>query len=118
MYADCYVIPIPKKSIPAYRKLASIAAKVWQEHGALDYKECVGDDLSTHCGLPFPKLAQLKRSESVIFAWIVYKSKAHRDRVNSKVMVDPRIASIAPETMPFDVKRMTYGGFKVLVAAK
>ncbi|MGD9636412.1 MAG: DUF1428 domain-containing protein [Pirellulales bacterium] len=116
-YADCYVIPIPKKSVPAYRKMASVAGKVWREHGALDYKECVGDDLQTKFGIPFAKLAKTKPSETVVFAWIVYKSKAHRDRVNAKVMKDPRITSMGPEKMPFDPKRMSYGGFKVLVDA-
>lgn len=118
MYADCYVIPIPKKGVAAYRKIANIAGKVWREHGALDYKECVADDLNSHCGVPFSKLAGLKRAETVIFAWIVYRTKAQRDRVNAKVMKDPRITSLGPEKMPFDPKRMTYGGFQVLVDAK
>ena len=117
-YADCYVIPLPKKSVAAYRKIASVAGKVWREHGALDYKECVGDDLQTKFGIPFAKLAKAKPSETVVFAWIVYKTKADRDRVNAKVMKDPRISSMGPETMPFDPKRMTYGGFKVLVDPK
>jgi uncharacterized protein YbaA (DUF1428 family) len=116
-YADCYVIPIPKKSVTAYRRIAAKAGKIWREHGALDYKECVGDDLQTKFGIPFAKLAKLKPSETVVFAWIVYKSRAQRDRVNAKVMKDPRIAAMGPEGMPFDPKRMTYGGFKVLVDA-
>lgn len=118
MYADCFVIPIPKKGVPAYKKLATVAKKVWMEYGALDYKECVADDMHPDCGMPFPKLANLKRSETVIFAWVTYKSKAHRNRVNAKVMNDPRLTSIGPDSMPFDVKRMTYGGFKVLVGTK
>jgi uncharacterized protein YbaA (DUF1428 family) len=117
MYADCFVIPIPKRGVPAYKKLATLGKKVWMEHGAVDYKECVADDLNTHCGMPFNKLTNLKRTESVIFAWITFKSKAHRDRVNAKVMKDPRLTSIGPEGMPFDVERMSYGGFKVLVSS-
>lgn len=117
-YADCYVIPIPKKSVPAYRRIATVAGKVWREHGAVDYKECVADDVNTHCGIPFTRLAKTKPSETVVFAWIVYKSKAHRARVNAKVMKDPRITSMGAEKMPFDIKRMTYGGFTVLVDPK
>jgi uncharacterized protein YbaA (DUF1428 family) len=116
-YADCYVIPIPKKSVAAYRRIAAKAGKIWREHGAIDYKECVGDDLQTKFGIPFAKLAKTKPSETVVFAWIVYKSKADRNRVNAKVMKDPRIAAMGPESMPFDPKRMSYGGFKVLVDA-
>jgi uncharacterized protein YbaA (DUF1428 family) len=117
MYADAFVIPVPKRNVAAYRRIATIAGKVWREHGALDYKECVAEDMSTDCGIPFAKLAGCKRGETVIVAWIVYKSRAHRDRVNAKVMKDPRITSIGPKKMPFDMKRMSYGGFKVLVDA-
>jgi uncharacterized protein YbaA (DUF1428 family) len=116
-YVDGFVIPIAKKNVPAYRRIASEASKVWMDHGALEYRECAGDDLNTHCGAPFPKLLRLKPSETVIFAWIVFKSRAHRDRVNAKVMKDPRLANMSPAMMPFDLKRMTYGGFKVLVQA-
>ena len=88
-----------------------------REHGALEYREAMGDDLKVQCGLPFPKLAKIKPGETVVFAWIVYKCGAHRDRVNKKVMSDPRLAGMSPKEMPFDVKRMAYGGFKVFVEA-
>jgi uncharacterized protein YbaA (DUF1428 family) len=116
-YVDGFVLPIPKKNVAAYRRIAAKAGKIWREHGALDYKECVGDDLNIKMGVPFGKLAKLKPSETVVFAYILYKSRAHRDRVNAKVMKDPRLTSMGPEKMPFDVKRMSYGGFKVLVDA-
>lgn len=112
-YVDGFVIPIPKKNLKAYTKIASLAGKVWMEHGALEYRECAGDDLGVPCGMPFSKALKLKPGETVVFAWIVYKSRAHRDQVNAKVMKDPRMAE-AP-ACPFDVKRMTYGGFKTLV---
>jgi uncharacterized protein YbaA (DUF1428 family) len=116
-YVDGFVLAVPKKKLNTYKRMARIASKVWREHGALDYRECVGDDLQTKFGLPFPKLAKLKSGETVVFAWISYKSRAHRDRVNAKVMKDKRItASCDPNNMPFDVKRMAYGGFKVIVA--
>jgi uncharacterized protein YbaA (DUF1428 family) len=115
-YVDGFVIAVPKKNLPAYVKMARVAATVWREHGALDYKECVGDDLNVKMGLPFPKLANVKSNETVVFSYIVFKSRTHRDRVNAKVMKDPRIAASCNEkNMPFDVKRMAYGGFKVLV---
>lgn len=113
-YVDGFVIPVPKKSIAAYRRIARVGAKVWREHGAIDYKECVGDDLNVEFGLPFTKGIKLKPGETVVFAFIVYKSKAHRDRVNAKVMKDPRL-KCDPNAMPFDPKRMMYGGFTVLV---
>lgn len=117
-YVDGYVLPVPKKNLKAYRRIAQQAAKLWREHGALDYKECVGDDLTTKMGVPFPKHAKVKAGETVIFAYIVFKSRAHRDRVNAKVMKDPRIHDMCdPKDMPFDHKRMVYGGFKVLVEA-
>lgn len=115
-YVDGYVLPVPKKNVAAYRRLAQIAAKVWRDHGALDYKECVGDDLNVGMGTPFPRSLKVKRGETVIFAYVVFRSRAHRDRVNAKVMKDPRIAeSMNTKAMPFDVKRMVYGGFKVFV---
>ena len=115
-YVDGFVIPIPKKNLAAYRRMARTAAVVWREHGALDYKECVGDDLNQPFGMPFPKLTKLKKGETVVFSYIVYKSRAHRDRVNKKVMKDPRIAaSCDPKTAPFDLRRMVYGGFNVIV---
>jgi len=117
-YVDGFVIPVPKKSVEAYRRIAKRASKVWMEHGALEYRECVGDDLTVKMGLPFPALVKAKRNETVVFAWIVYKSRAHRDRVNAKVMKDPRLAKMMKKgAMPFDVNRMAYGGFKVIVDA-
>ena len=115
-YVDGYVLSVPKKNLPAYRRLALKAGKLWREHGALDYKECVGDDLNTKMGVPFPKSVKTKSGETVIFAYVVFKSRTHRDRVNAKVMKDPRIQSMCdPNNMPFDCTRMVYGGFKVLV---
>jgi uncharacterized protein YbaA (DUF1428 family) len=117
-YVDGYVLPVPVKNLNAYRKMAAQAGKVWRDHGALEYRECAGDDLQTKFGTPFPKLLKLKRGETAVFAWIVFKSKAHRDRVNAKVMKDPRLqASMDSKKMPFDMKRMVYGGFNVLVDA-
>jgi uncharacterized protein YbaA (DUF1428 family) len=116
-YVDGFVLTVQKRKLGAYKRLARIAARVWRDHGALDYKECVGDDLQAKFGLPFPKLTKVKAGETVIFSWIAYKSRAHRDRVNAKVMKDKRITgSCDPNNMPFDVKRMAYGGFKVIVA--
>ncbi|TLY27146.1 MAG: DUF1428 domain-containing protein [Nitrospirae bacterium] len=117
-YVDGFVLPVPKKKLPAYRRMAQKAGKVWREYGALDYKECAGDDLKVKMGVPFPRTVKLKAGETVVFSYIVYKSRAHRDRVNAKVMKDPRIRDMCdPKDMPFDVKRMAYGGFKVLVGA-
>lgn len=117
-YVDGYVLPVPKKNLKAYRRLAQQAGEIWREHGALDYKECAGDDLKTKMGVPFPKSTKAKPGETVIFAYIVFKSRAHRDRVNAKVMKDPRIANMGDEkSMPFDCRRMVYGGFKVFVDA-
>ena len=118
MYVDGFVLPVPKKNLPAYRRMAALAGKVWRDHGALDYKECVGDDLKVKVGVPFPRQIKLKPGETVVFSYIVYKSRAHRDRVNAKVMKDPRLAQgCDPKNMPFDFKRMVYGGFEVLVEA-
>jgi uncharacterized protein YbaA (DUF1428 family) len=114
-YVDGFVIPISKKNVAAYKRMAQLGSKIWRDHGALEYRECIGDDLEIKMGLPFPRAIKLKRGETVIFSWIVYKSRAHRDRVNAKVMKDPRLANMDPKSMPFDMKRMTYGGFKVLV---
>ena len=113
-YVDGFVIPLPKKNVAAYRKLAQIACKVWKDHGALEYRECVGEDLAVKMGMPFTKLTKLKPGETVVFAWIVYKSRAHRDRVNKKVMEDPRLKGMDKEP-PFDCKRMSYGGFEIIV---
>jgi uncharacterized protein YbaA (DUF1428 family) len=117
-YVDGFVIPVPKKKIAAYRKIAQLASKVWRDHGALDYFECVLEDNTVPCGMPFPKLAKTKPGETVVFAWIVYKSRAHRDKVNARVMADKRMTGFDMKTMPFDIKRMTFGGFDVLVEAK
>jgi uncharacterized protein YbaA (DUF1428 family) len=114
-YVDGYVLPVPKRNIKAYLRLARMAAKVFCEHGALEYVECVGDDLATKWGIPFPKGLRLKQGETVVLSWVVFKSRAHRDRVNARVMKDPRMASMSMKSMPFDPKRMLYGGFKVLV---
>jgi uncharacterized protein YbaA (DUF1428 family) len=119
-YVDGYVLPVPKKNLPAYRRMAQKAAGIWREHGALEYRECAGDDLEVKAAAafgvtPFPRSLKLKRGETVIFSWILFKSRAHRDRVNAKVMSDPRLAKM-PTPMPFDVKRMVYGGSKILVA--
>ena len=115
-YVDGFVIPMAKRNLAAYKRIASKAGKVWIEHGALEYRECTGDDLNIKMGVPFPRLAKAKKGETVIFSWIVYKSKKHRDSVNAKVMKDPRLASMMNDkSMPFDMKRMTYGGFKTLV---
>ena len=115
-YVDGYVLPLPKKNIAAYTRMAKKASKIWREHGALDYCESVGDDLNIKFCLPFPKGIKTKAGETVVFAYIVYKSRAHRDRVMAKVMKDKRLAAMMnPKAMLFDGKRMIYGGFKVLV---
>lgn len=126
-YVDGFVIVVPTKNIAAYKKMAQLGKKIWMKHGALDYKECVGDDLHPKMDVPdmpadmkpssFPEMTNLKKGETVVFSYIVFKSKAHRDAVNKKVMKDP---AMSPEdmkdmTMPFDMKRMAYGGFKTIV---
>ena len=117
-YVDGFVLAVPKKNLKDYTKMASAAGKIWMEHGALEYRECVGDDLKVKMGVPFPRSVKLKGGETVVFSWIVFKSRAHRDRVNAKVMKDPRIAKMMdPTSMPFDHKRMLYGGFKIMVDA-
>lgn len=117
-YVDGFVIPVPKAQLKAYIRMAKKAGKVWREYGALEYRECVGDDLKVKMGLPFPRLAKLRPGETVVFSWIVYKSRSHRDLVNARVMKDPRLKEMCNEkAMPFDVKRMAYGGFKVIVDA-
>ncbi|MDP9268394.1 MAG: DUF1428 domain-containing protein [Acidobacteriota bacterium] len=116
-YVDGYVLPVPKKKLAAYRRMAQTAAKVWRKCGALQYRECVGDDLNPKMGMPFPRTVRMKRGETVVFAWVVFKSRAHRDRVNAKVMKDARILKMMKQPPPFDYKRMAYGGFKTLVEA-
>lgn len=117
-YVDGYVLPVPKKNLDVYRRMARKASKVWRDHGALEFRECVGEDLKVKYGKSFPAQLRTKRGETVVFSWIVYKSRAHRDRVNAKVMKDPRLAEMMNgEAMPFDAKRMLYGGFEVIVDA-
>lgn len=115
-YVDGFVLPVPRKNLPTYRRMSRRAGKVWREHGALQYWECSGDDLKVKGMASFTRTVRLKPGETVVFAWIMFKSRAHRDRVNAKVMKDPRLANMMdPKSMPFDSKRMVYGGFKVLV---
>ncbi|MFH1110004.1 MAG: DUF1428 domain-containing protein [Planctomycetota bacterium] len=117
-YVDGFVLPVPKKNLKAYFRMARKAGKVWRDHGALEYRECAGDDLDVKFGVPFTRSVKLKPGETVVFSWIVFKSRAHRNRVNAKVMKDPRLAKMMdPKAMPFDCKRMVYGGFKLLVEA-
>jgi uncharacterized protein YbaA (DUF1428 family) len=117
MYVDGYVLPVPKKNIAAYRKIATFAGKVWREHGALEYRECVGDDLNVKMLVPFTKSIKMKPGETVVFSYIIFKSRADRDKVNAKVMKDPRLAQhMEGKKMPLDFKRMVYGGFKTIVA--
>jgi uncharacterized protein YbaA (DUF1428 family) len=117
-YVDGFVLTVPKKNVAAYHRMAQKAGKIWREHGALEYRECIGDDLNVKFGVPFPRLAKAKPDETVVFSWIVYKSRTHRDRVNAKVMKDPRMNGLCDEkSMPFDMKRMACGGFKILVDA-
>lgn len=111
-YVDGFVIPVSRKKLDAYKKMAKMGKKAWLKHGALDYKECAGDDLAAQWGTPFIRLMKLKPDETVIFAFIVFKSRAHRDRVNAKVMKE---MGTPPMEMPFDMKRMAYGGFKTIV---
>ena len=115
-YVDGFVVPVPKKNLQAYRRMAQKAGKIWREHGALEFIECVADDVKVGKRTSFPRSVKLKPTETVMFSWIVYKSRAHRDRVNKKVMADPRLVGMMdPRAMPFDAKRMIYGGFKALV---
>ena len=114
-YVDGYVLPLPKKNLAAYRRMAKAASKVWMDHGALQYCEAVGEDFPGMCGTPFPKLARCKKGETVVFAWVVYKSRKERDRVNAKVMSDPRLAKMMNTKPPFDMTRMSFAGFDILV---
>ena len=115
-YVDGFVLPIPKENIEAYRRIARKAGKVWREHGALEYIECIADDVKPGKWTSFPQAVKLKEDEVVFFSWIVYKSRKHRDSVNAKVMKDPRLASMmSPKAMPFDGKRMIFGGFRTAV---
>lgn len=115
-YVDGFIVPVPKKNLEAYRRMAQKAGKIWREHGALEVRECVAEDVKVGKLTSFPRSVQRKPGETVVFSWIVYKSRADRDRVNAKVMKDPRLATMMdPKSMPFDSKRMIYGGFDVMV---
>jgi uncharacterized protein YbaA (DUF1428 family) len=115
-YVDGFLLPIPKRNVDAYRRMARKAGKTWREHGALEYRECVADDVKMGKVTSFPQSVKPERDETGVFSWIVYKSRAHRDRVNAKVMNDPRLAdTMDSKAMPFDAKRMIYGGIKVVV---
>lgn len=117
-YVDGYVLPVPKKNMAAYTRMAKGGAKLWKKHGALEYFECIGDDLTTKMGVTFPKQMKSKGSETIVFSFIVFKSRKHRDAVNEKVMKDPALSALMMGVkMPFDCQRMVYGGFKVLVEA-
>jgi uncharacterized protein YbaA (DUF1428 family) len=116
MYIDGFVVPVPKKNLDAYRAMAKRAGKVWREHGALEFRECVADDVKKGKWTSFPRSVKLKANETVVFSYIVYKSRKSRDKVLAKVMKDPRLAKdMKPGAMPFDGKRMIYGGFKSIV---
>ena len=117
-YVDGFVLPIPRKNAAAYERMARKAGKVWRDHGALEYRECIADDVKKGKWTSFPRSVKLKKNEVAWFSWIVYKSRRHRDQVNARVMKDPRLASMMdPKKMPFDGKRMIYGGFKTFVTA-
>lgn len=117
-YVDGFVVPVPTKKLAAYKKLATMASKIFKEHGALEYCECVGDDLNVPWGTPFPKQMKSRKGETVVFSWIAYKSKAQRNAVNKKVMNDKRMMDACdPKNTPFDMKRMLCGGFKSIVDA-
>ncbi len=115
-YIDGYLIPIKKKNVAKYKKMAALGCKIWMKHGALDYYECLGNDLKVKWGFPFPKLCKLRSDETLVLAFVIYKSKAHRNQVNKKVMKDPKM-NMEGFTMPFDMKRFSTGGFKTLVRA-
>lgn len=117
LYVDAFVLPLPKDKIEAYRQLAETAAQVWIDHGALQYRECIGEDMEVSFGVPFPKMMQTAPEETVVFAWIVYPSREDRDRINAAAMADPRL-NCDPAAMPFDCQRMVYGGFQTLVEAE
>lgn len=114
-YVDGFVVPVPKDNVEAYRRMAEDVGKVWREYGALEFVECVADDVKSGEVTSFPQSVKLEPDETVVFAWIAYESREHRDRVNEQVMKDPRIADFDPKSMPFDGKRMFWGGFKVLL---
>lgn len=116
-YVDGFVLAIPRRKLAAYQKVAKRAGRIWKEYGALQYRECVGDDLKASFCIPFPKLIKQKPGELVVFSWITYRSKAQRNRIMKQVMEDPRLADMMdPANMPFDMKRMAYGGFSTIVS--
>jgi uncharacterized protein YbaA (DUF1428 family) len=112
-YVDGFIVPVPVKKLRTYRRIAQLIGKVWREHGALEYRQFLADDVKVGKWTSFPRSVKLRRGETVVFAWIAYKSREHRDRVNAKVMKDKRLMD--PQAMPFDTKRMIFGGFKVLL---
>ena len=114
-YVDGFVLPVPRKNIDTYKKWAKVAAKVWMEHGAIDYVECMADDVSSGKVTSFPQSVKLKKGEVVFFSWATYKSKADRNRIMKKVMSDPRLTCYSEDNMPFDGMRMFWGGFKPVV---
>jgi uncharacterized protein YbaA (DUF1428 family) len=114
-YVDGFLLAVPRRKLAAYAKISTKAGQVWKHHGALEYVECVIDDSPKSWPMPFAKMARAKPGEAVVFSWITYKSRAHRDAVNKKVMSDPRMQVQDPKTMPFDHQRMAWGGFKPLV---
>ncbi|MGZ5065812.1 MAG: DUF1428 domain-containing protein [Usitatibacter sp.] len=117
-YVDGFIVPVPKRKLAVYRALAKRASKVWREHGALEYRECLADDVKVGKRTSFPRSVKLKPGETVVFSWIVYRSRAARDRINAKVMKDPRLADMMDlKTLPFDAKRMIYGGFELFLDA-
>src|SRR5687767_14835577 len=115
-YVDGFVLPVPRKNVEKYRKVAKMAGKIWKEYGALEYIECMADDVKPGKWTSFPQSVKLKAGEVVFFSYIVYKSRSHRDKVMKKVMADPRLQNMGPDMMPFDGKRMIYGGFKPIVS--
>ena len=118
LYVDGFILPVPKKKRAAYLKMARLGRRVWMDHGALDYHECVAEDVKPGKHTSFPQAVKLKPGEEVWFSWAVYKSRRHRDQVMKKVMTDPRMAVYGPHNMPFDGKRMFWGGFKAMVSAR
>jgi uncharacterized protein YbaA (DUF1428 family) len=114
-YVDGFIVAVPKKNVAAYRKMSTKAGKIWREYGALDYREWIADDVKVGKLTSFPRSVKQKPGETVVFAWITYKSRADRNRINKKVMADPRLSGMDMKKMPFDAKRMIYGGFKVMI---
>ena len=114
-YVDGFILPIPRKNVAKYKKIAKLASKVWLDHGAIDYVECIADDVKPGKVTSFPQAVKLKKGEVVFFSWATYKSRAHRDKVMKKVMADPRLADMGPDSMPFDGRRMFWGGFKPVI---